>query len=139
MAVTLSARIGYMLALSLAAMPVRACWQEAGQRYGVHPDLLYAIAKTESNFNPAAVNRNKNGSHDIGIMQINSRWLPVLRRYGIDEQALLDPCTNIHVGAWVLAQNMRKLGNSWEAVGAYNARNPQRRKEYASKVYKNLP
>lgn len=118
---------------------VFACWEEAAARYGVNPYLLYAIAKTESNLNPYAINRNKNGSYDVGLMQINSSWFPTLRKYGIDEQQLYQPCVNIHVGAWILAQNVQSLGNSWEAVGAYNARNAERRIQYAQKVYKNLP
>lgn len=118
---------------------VLACWEEAGARYSVNPYLLYAIAKTESSLNPYAHNRNKNGSYDVGLMQINSSWFPVLRKYGIDEQQLYQPCVNIYVGAWILAQNVQSLGNSWEAVGAYNARNAVRRAQYALKVYKNLP
>jgi soluble lytic murein transglycosylase-like protein len=117
-----------------------ACWEDAAARYGVNPYLLYAIAKTESNLNPAAMNRNnKNGSYDIGLMQINSSWLPTLRKHGIDEAQLMNACTSIHVGAWVLAENIRRLGNSWVAVGAYNARNPELRMKYAKKVYANLP
>lgn len=124
----------------LACSGANACWEDAAARYGVNAHLLYAIAKTESGLNPAAVNRaNKNGSYDIGLMQINSRWLPTLRKYGIEEAQLWEPCVNIHVGAWVLAQNMRRMGNSWEAVGAYNARNPELRIKYAQKVYRNLP
>jgi soluble lytic murein transglycosylase-like protein len=125
--------------LALAAVTAHACWEAAAARHGVNPWLLVAIARTESGLNPAAVNRNANGSRDIGLMQINSSWLPLLRRHGISEQQLYDPCTSIHVGAWVLAQNMRRMGNSWEAVGAYNARDPERRLRYAQKVYRNLP
>jgi len=116
-----------------------ACWEEAAARYGVHPYLLYAIAKTESGLNPKAMNRNKNGSYDLGLMQINSSWFRTLCKYGIEEQHLLDPCTSIHVGAWILAQNIRRMGNSWEAVGAYNASKPAIRLRYAQKVYANLP
>ncbi|MEN3291423.1 MAG: hypothetical protein V7642_676 [Burkholderiales bacterium] len=117
----------------------QACWEQAGVKYNVSPYVLYAIAKTESDMNPLALNRNKNGSYDIGLMQINSRWLPALRKYGLNEQQLWDPCINVHIGAWVLAHNMQRLGNSWEAVGAYNASDPQLRIRYAIKVYKNLP
>jgi soluble lytic murein transglycosylase-like protein len=130
-----------LCAAAFAVLPLhaRACWDEAAARYGVNPYMLYAIAKTESGLNPAARNRNKNGSYDLGLMQINSRWFPTLRRYGIEEQQLLDPCTSIHVGAWILAQNMRRMGNTWEAVGAYNASKPDLRIKYALKVYKNIP
>lgn len=120
--------------------PAFACWEEAAARYGVNSSLLYAIAKTESSLNPAAVNRrNANGTYDIGLMQVNSSWLPTLAKYGIAESQLYDACTSIHVGAWIMAQNMQRLGNSWDAVGAYNSPNPGRRLAYALRVYKNLP
>ncbi|MFC0022236.1 transglycosylase SLT domain-containing protein [Neisseria gonorrhoeae] len=32
-----------------------------------------------------------------------------------------NPCTNVHIGAWILANSYRQHGKSWEAVGAYNA------------------
>lgn len=123
----------------LASGQVHACWDEAANKYGVNAYLLYAIAKTESSLNSKAVNRNKNGSYDIGLMQINSFWLPTLRKHGLTEKQLYDPCTSIQVGAWILAQNIRRLGNSWDAVGAYNSSNPKFRLQYAVKVYKNLP
>jgi soluble lytic murein transglycosylase-like protein len=128
------------LLLALAAPAASACWDAAAARYGLNPYLLYAIAKTESNLNPQAINRNNhNGSYDIGLMQINSSWLPKLRSFGIEERHLYDACTNLLVGAWILAGNMRAMGNSWTAVGAYNARDPVRRLRYALKVYRNLP
>jgi soluble lytic murein transglycosylase-like protein len=125
--------------LIYAAFPAHACWDEAAMRYQVSSELLYAVARTESSLNPVAVNRNSDGSVDIGLMQINSRWLPTLARYGIGSRELLEPCTNIQVGAWVLAQKIRKLGVSWVAVGAYNANSPVKRIAYARKVYQNLP
>lgn len=128
------------LALLTAAPPASACWEAVAARYGLNPYLLYAVARTESNLNPAAVNRsNKNGTYDIGLMQINSSWLPKLRSFGIEEAQLYDACTNLSVGAWILAGNMRAMGNSWNAVGAYNAKRPDLRLRYALKVYANLP
>ncbi|NJD34799.1 MAG: lytic transglycosylase domain-containing protein, partial [Betaproteobacteria bacterium] len=60
------------------ALPALACWDDAAQRYQVSSALLYAIARTESGLNPLAIGRNGNGSRDIGLMQINSAWLPTL-------------------------------------------------------------
>lgn len=83
------ATLAVMATLSPHAL---ACWGEAGQRYGVSADLLYAIARVESNLNPKAVNRShfqRTGSYDIGLMQINNRHLSVLSRHGIRESDLL--------------------------------------------------
>ncbi len=112
--------------LLLCAMPslAAACWDDAATRYGVAPELLRAMARVESSLNPDALNlshTSRTGSIDIGLMQINSRWLPALAQYGIDGTALRDPCTNVQVGAWILADLFRRFGVTWEAVGAYNA------------------
>jgi len=136
----------------LAVLPTwaLACWSEASQRYGVPADLLYAIARTESNLNPQAVNRShlqRTGSYDIGLMQINSGHLRTLSRYGIRESDLYNPCTNLHVGAWLLADSFSRRGMSWNAVGAYNAACSQlkgeactqARAKYAWRVYQRLP
>lgn len=113
------------------------CLKAAAQRYGVNPTLLKAIAWVESGFNPGALNLgNADGTRDIGLMQINSRWLPTLRRWAITEQAISDPCVNAQVGAWILAENFARMGVNWEAVGAYNAASAHKRRAYAWKVYR---
>lgn len=123
-----------IFAMIVPVMVSAACFDEAAARYGVPEALLKAISRVESSGNPRAINRNKDGSYDIGHMQINSRWLHVLSRYGITKHMLFDPCVNTHIGAWVLAQNIRKYGYNWTAIGAYNARTPSKRMAYASKV-----
>ena len=118
----------------------KQCLQDAAQAFGHETDLLHAIALVESGGNCLAVSKpNQNGSYDIGCMQINSSWLPTLHaRFGITERDLFDPCTNVAVGAWVLANNKRRLGDSWRAVGAYNAVSETKRKNYSWKVHDKL-
>lgn len=88
--------------------------------YRIPVQVLQAIAKVESGFRADATSKNANGTEDIGLMQINSSWLPTLRSYGITREALLEPCMNLKVGAWVLSNNTRSLGWNWDAIGAYN-------------------
>ena len=120
----------------LAAGRAHACWEEAAARYGVSSELLYAIARTESDMNPAAIGRNRDGSRDLGLMKINSTWLPALAPRGIGERELLEPCTNIQVAAWILAGNVQRLGYTWDAVGAYHTASPPLRRAYAERVYR---
>ena len=123
--------------LSLAQKSGNYCWSSAENTYGVPAKLLVAIAKVETGINPSAVGKkNKDGSYDIGIMQINSGWLPKLSKYNITENDLFKPCTNIMVGAWILSDNIQRLGYNWDAVGAYNAKTNWKRELYAKKVHK---
>jgi soluble lytic murein transglycosylase-like protein len=129
------------LALILVSRPgLAGCWQAAGSRYRIDPWLLWSIARVESGGNPAAIHQNGDGSYDIGLMQINSRHLPRLARYGYSERLLLDnPCASVMAAAWLLAGMIRQFGYSWRAVGAYNAgtapgRDPARER-YARKIW----
>lgn len=126
--------------------PALACWVEAGARYGVDPKLLCGLGKVESHFRPQAENIShyqRTKSTDIGELGVNSRWLKKLAKYGLTREDLFDSCTSRNIGAWILSDLFARKGESWDAVGAYNAActnlSPEKcheaRSGYAWKVY----
>jgi soluble lytic murein transglycosylase-like protein len=129
-------------------MAAAHCFEEAAEQYQVSAELLRAIAIVESGNDPRAMNyshRQRTSSHDIGLLQINSQHLPALAKYGITEERLrTDACLNTKVGAWILSDTLRRHGNDWNGVGAYNAACTQlkgrdctdARNRYAWKVYR---
>lgn len=129
---------GVMFAQVAYGQADNACFEQAAKRYRVPAQVLRSISRIESGGNPAAFHRNPNGSRDIGHMQINSAWLPTLAKYGITQDHLTNSCVNTHVGAWILANNFQRLGYGWNAVGAYNAKSPDKAAAYARKVAANL-
>ncbi|WP_413694404.1 lytic transglycosylase domain-containing protein [Psychromonas sp. KJ10-2] len=134
----------YLVFLSFSAKSF--CFDEAGFYYDINPSLLKAIAYTESRLKPDAVNKaNSNGTVDYGLMQINSWWFETLADLGISKSDVInDPCINVFVGAWILAQNFKSHGEGWLAIGGYNAgfsktKNKVRaRDKYISLVRKNF-
>ncbi|WP_165873408.1 lytic transglycosylase domain-containing protein [Parasulfuritortus cantonensis] len=90
------------------------CWGDAARAYGLDPMELGAIACVESSMNINAV--SPVGAR--GVMQVMPSHAA---RFGLDPALLFDACTNIYMGAYVLAEMKAKYGDTWEAVGAYNA------------------
>lgn len=114
------------------------CVGAAAEYHKVNPWVLRAILKVESNFSPAAVNRNANGSVDVGMAQINSIHFQRLRQYGITPERLMDGCVSTYVAAWHLAQQLAKYGNTWYGVAAYHSASPCQNSRYSALVWNAL-
>jgi soluble lytic murein transglycosylase-like protein len=128
---------GFLLAV--VGTSARAdCLDDAAQYHKVNASLVRAIAKQESGMRALAVDKNTDGTEDIGLMQINSSWLPKLAQYGISRDRLFDACVNSYVGTWILAANMKRFGPTWKAVGAYNAASANKQLAYANLIYRRL-
>ena len=130
-------------AMMVSQQALAYCWKEAATQYNIEPELLQAIAVVESGNRAQVMNHaNRNGTRDIGLMQINSIHLPRLLKQGITEDRLInEPCLSVEVGASILAEFIQRFGYNWTAVGSYNVgtgAGPERealRLQYAQKIW----
>lgn len=125
-----------VVSILLPSAAMAWCFEEAGARYGASPILLRAIASHESRFNEKLILQNKNGSVDVGVMGINSLWFKELSKFGVQPESLLNACTNIMAGAWILSLAVKKHGMTWKAIGVYHSPgSPSRQMLYANQIY----
>ncbi|BAI73732.1 lytic transglycosylase (plasmid) [Azospirillum sp. B510] len=123
----------------IAAVPSQ-CLDMAAVEWQVPADALRLILAVEQGV-PGACSVNRNGTKDCGPGQINSIWFPVIAAGRVPpeviQQALtVDPCYNIRVTAWILRQEIDKVGweNFWTAVGNYHSRTPEFHARYLRRV-----
>lgn len=124
---------GTALALAFISMPSMAadqCIANAATFHGVNMDILRAIMRVESGFNPGVMSRNSNSTVDYGMGGINTVHLAELQKHGITKSALLDPCVNTYVAAWHLRKKMNQFGNTWFGIGAYHSATPYYNERY---------
>lgn len=128
-----------------ARIPVE-CVKTAGNDYRVPQILLLAILKQESNAQPGAIGKNKNGTYDIGPAQMNTAsWVPYFaKHYGIKPEALAyDMCQAIRAMAYAIRTeaNTKVCQGEvlWCGVGRYHApNNANARMRYVISVDKKL-
>lgn len=97
---------------ALTGVPYADLFVQAGNKYGVSPKLLAAVAKVESGYDPRAV--SPAGAQ--GLMQL----MPSTAK-GLGVKDSFDPAQAIDGGAKLLARNLREFKSLPLALAAYNA------------------
>ena len=116
-------RVGYIRYMRSAYPVEYEAYVEAyAEEYELPPSLLYAVIRTESEFNPDAVS----SAGAVGLMQLTEdtfSWAQY--RCGVEEELpqekRFDPQTSIHYGSCVLALLEEMYGVRETALAAYNA------------------
>lgn len=104
---------------------------EAGRQVGLDPILILAVMAVESRFNPVA--ESLVGAK--GLMQVVPRHhLDKLMEHG-GEDAVLDPVTNIALGARILKEYIRRTGSLEAGLQFYNGALADPSSQYAQKVF----
>ena len=140
-------------------------FEKVGLEKNIDPHLLYAVALAESAYSPVKNARgaapypwtlrlpNKpiyapskahateelfkvlkyTSSVDVGLMQINWRW----HKHRVKRpEDLLDPLTNVRIGADILLENIRRSPSDLvAALGRYHSHSFKKRNQYGLTVY----
>jgi len=110
------------------------------QIYSLPPRVLPSIQAVEGG-GPGVEHRNTDGSTDLGVMQINTLWLPTLARYTrlnpdeVRRRLLFRPCFNIAAGGLILRTYLDETrGDLMQAIGNYHSHTPLLNQNYQLKV-----
>ena len=94
--------------------------EQYAKQQQLEPELVYAVIKCESGFDPQAVS-----SVDAkGLMQLTDAtfdWLQSKTHEAMDATALFDPETNIRYGTMLLRMHLDEFGDLSLALAAYHA------------------
>lgn len=104
------------------------------------PRVLPSIQRVEGG-SVGSVSRNRDGSADIGVMQVNTVWLAPLARVSrlppaeVERRLIFDACFNISAAGLILRQRLIEDGGDlMRAVGDYHSRTPALNARYQADV-----
>ncbi len=134
--ITVLLRYGYHQYMR-AAYPIKYSEyvQAYADTYGFTPSLIYAVIRTESEFEPEVVSR----ANAKGLMQMkDTTFTDLQRRAGEPEplppEKLFDPETNIHYGVYYMRLLLDQFEDTDTMLAAYNA-GPTRASEWLQNPY----
>jgi Transglycosylase SLT domain len=111
-------------------VPYLACMLAVSQFYHLPPRVLPSIQVVEAG-QPGTISHNFNGTGDLGVMQVNSNWVPSIARWWditpreVAERLIQDPCFNIvSAGAIMRIYLDEAHGDVVRAVGYYHSHTP---------------
>src|ERR1700760_3212208 len=121
-------------------VPYLACMLAVSQFYHLPPRVLPSIQVVEGG-RPGTISRNFNGTADLGVMQVNSNWVPHIARSWnltpaeVAARLIQDPCFNIVSAGAIMRIYMDEAhDDTVRAVGYYHSHTPELAGWYQIKV-----
>jgi hypothetical protein len=122
------------------AIPYLACMALVARVYTLPPRVLPSIHAIEGG-QVGTVHINQDGSEDLGVMQVNTRWIMPLARYTglgaeiVRARLINEPCFNIAAaGAILRAYLDEERGDLMQAIGDYHSHTPVLNQAYQLQV-----
>lgn len=120
-----------------------ACIRRAADGRPWLEKTLWGLRDQEGGWIGARV-ANRDGSHDLGPLQVNSWWVPKLAKL-IGRPAdhvrwwlTYDACFNVEVARWIFLSGLAVTRDYWKAVGLYHSPTMWRQRRYAVSVSAHL-
>jgi hypothetical protein len=111
-------------------IPYLGCMLVVAATTGLPPRVLPVIQSIEGGA-PGMIQPDSNGTADLGVMQVNTIWLPALAtRAGLSQaqterNLINDPCFNIAAAALILRGYLAEThGALLPAIGDYHSHTP---------------
>ena len=122
------------------SVPLLACMAGVAAFYHLPPRVLPSIQAVEGGA-VGAVHANTDGSQDLGVMQVNTRWVSKLAlaiRIAPDDaraRLISDGCFNVAVAGAIMRTYLDEArGNLMLAIGYYHSHTPALNLNYQVKV-----
>jgi hypothetical protein len=122
------------------AVPYLACMALVAHLYALPPRVLPSIQAVEGG-SPGMVRADTNGTADLGVMQINTSWLPALQAYThLSQDIVRDrltnvPCFNIAAAGAIMRTYLNETGGDLlRAVGDYHSHTAVLNRDYQNQV-----
>ena len=122
------------------AVPFLACMIAAAQLGAFPPRVLPSIQAVEGG-RPGLIHMNADGSADLGLMQVNTLWVPIVARAlgasPVQVRAALidDGCFSIRIaGAILWDYRAARHGDLMLAIGDYHSHTPLLNRSYQAQV-----
>jgi hypothetical protein len=122
------------------SVPLLACMASVAAFYHLPPRVLPSIQAVEGGA-VGVVHVNTDGSQDLGVMQVNTRWVTKLAaaiRVAPDDaraRLISDGCFNVTTAGAIMRIYLNEAhGNLMLAVGYYHSHTPTLNLDYQAKV-----
>lgn len=126
--------------MALMTVPFMACMASVAAFYHLPPRVLPSIQAVEGG-RPGVVHINLDGSQDLGVMQVNTRWVqPLAQQIGLppavtQQRLQFDPCFNIAVAGAIMRIYLDEAGGDlMRAIGYYHSHRPSLADAYRLRV-----
>jgi hypothetical protein len=122
------------------AIPYLACMIVVAKLYALPPRVLPSIQAVEGG-RPGTVSVNTDGSADLGVMQVNTRWIPTLAAYTrlpltvVRARLVEEPCFNIVAAGAIMRLYLNETHNDlMRAIGDYHSHSVMLNRRYQLQV-----